>query len=233
MASRGQHFVFVPQNTIGGIELVRDLRLLTATPRPLCLDIGANEGQTIDMLSVAWPNATIHAFEPSSTVFSQLRARYHDNNIVLHNVAVGCLAEKREFINYAKSDLSSFLELARRPGSRFGGVRETSRETVDVVTVDEFLVRHSVDNVSLLKTDTQGFDLEVLEGASESLERGLIQNVLVELNFVPLYHGQANAQQITDKLARHGLYLVDYYEKIRQRNTLAWCSALFHKSQQT
>jgi hypothetical protein len=78
-----------------------------------------------------------------------------------------------------------------------------------------------------LKVDTQGYDLEVLLGAEESLKNGLIKNVIVELNFVRMYKGQSSAKEIIDLLARYNILLIDYYEKERQNNTLAWCTALF------
>jgi len=81
--------------------------------------------------------------------------------------------------------------------------------------------------VDLLKIDTQGFDFEVLLGGEKSFERGAIKNVLIELNFVRMYEGQGATIDIIEFLGKHEVHLIDYYEKVRQNNTLAWCTALF------
>ena len=113
--------------------------------------------------------------------------------------------------------------------NRFRDMKVERKETVRIKTLDWFLEQNRISRVDLLKSDTQGYDLRVLAGASESLRRGLINNVLVELNFVRMYAGQSEPDDILNFLAQHGLFLVDYYEKVRQSQTLAWCTALFTK----
>jgi hypothetical protein len=81
----------------------------------------------------------------------------------------------------------------------------------------------------LLKIDTQGFDLEVLRGAMETLQSGLVKNVLIELSFMKIYQGQGSIPEIIELLDKQGISLIDFYEKIRQGNKLAWCTALFGK----
>ena len=101
------------------------------------------------------------------------------------------------------------------------------REMVEVSTVDEFMAKLDLPALDLLKVDTQGFDLAVLKGAGGALASGRVRTVLVELNFVRMYQGQASAQEITEYLAQHGLYLIDCYDKAREGHTLGWCCALF------
>jgi histidyl-tRNA synthetase len=101
------------------------------------------------------------------------------------------------------------------------------KELVEVKTVDWFVQQHDMKRIDVLKIDTQGYDLEVLRGAEESFERGVIQNVFVELNFIKLYENQGDAFQITAFLAARNIRLVDYYDKVRGRHGLDWCNALF------
>ena len=63
----------------------------------------------------------------------------------------------------------------------------------------------------------------------EGPRRGMISHVLVELNFVKLYRDQGSAAEIADALNQHGLYLVDYYEKVRRDSTIVWCTGLFSR----
>ena len=50
-----------------------------------------------------------------------------------------------------------------------------------------------------------------------------------KLNFLPLYDNQPAPDEIIAFLNRHGLSLVDLYEKCRREQRLAWCTALFRK----
>ena len=132
-------------------------------------------------------------------------------------------------MNYEDSRLSSFFRLSTDEESRFRHFKISGKESVDIKTIDWFLKQNEINEIDLLKIDTQGYDLQVLQGASESFRRGLIKNVYVELNFLKIYENQADAQQITGFLAGHSFYLVDYYEKSRHEDVLLWCNGLFTK----
>jgi FkbM family methyltransferase len=221
--------VYVPQGIISGIDFREDLKHAIGNEHPVCLDVGANEGQTIDLFQRVFDRPTIHAFEPSSKMFQILQLRDFCNRVSLHNFALGNEIKKQEFINYKDSCLSSFLPLDIHEDNPFCSVEIESRELIEITTVDIFLQQNRIGIVDLLKIDTQGFDLAVLLGAEGALQSGVIQNVLVELNFVQMYTGQSSALEIIDFLAKYNIFLIDYYEKVRQGKTLAWCTALFGK----
>jgi len=208
-------------------RLFDDMPLLFKNQSPLVLDVGANTGQTIESIQGAFKRPTIHAFEPSSDVFTELTKKEYGNNISLHNIALGERQEKREFINYEWSTMSSFLELSNDKSNRFKDVEIDKKEIVEVSTIDDFLSSQKIEQVDLLKIDTQGFDLRVLKGAKNAPENGLINHVLIELNFVKMYDQQSSSQEIIHLLKDNGLLLIDYYEKVREKHTIAWCTALF------
>lgn len=223
----------VPLNAVTGTDLEEDLRLVVGHDQPLCFDIGANEGQTIRALQRAFKEPTIHAFEPAEATFQKLKAQWFRRQVSFHPLALGSEASKREFINYQKSVLSSLLPLDENPENRFRNTEVVSRQLVEVQTVDGFAAEHKIDRIDLLKIDTQGSDLAVLQGSAEMLARNAVGHVLVELNFVPMYAGQPAAQEITAYLTGRGFALVDYYQKERSRHALAWCTALFSRRQQS
>jgi FkbM family methyltransferase len=216
-----------PRNAVSGHDLGDDLGVVIQDPAPVCLDIGANAGQTIALLRGAFHDPLIHAFEPSTRMYAFLQAQQFGSRVMLHHCAVGSRTEQREFINYRASDMSSFLQLDPHDDNRFRSLEVQDTEIVRVTTIDEFIGAHAVRRIDLLKTDTQGYDLEVLRGADRSMHAGIVQNVLVELNFVRMYSGQAATGEITAFLNGHGFRLVDYYEKFRANHALAWCTAFF------
>lgn len=213
--------------TLSGVHLFDDLKQIINKDSPVCLDVGAHEGQTIDSLLKVFSNPFIHAFEPSTKIFQILHSKKFCDRVFLYNLAFGKERKKRDFFNYNNSCLSSFLPLDSDAENRFRLVGLESKETVEVDTVDRFLQQKNIDDVDLLKIDTQGCDLEVLLGAKDAFQNSVIQNVLVELNFVRMYEGQSTPEDIIHLLIENNILLIDYYEKVRQNKTLAWCTALF------
>jgi len=137
------------------------------------------------------------------------------------------VVEEREFINYRQPCLSSFLPLDGNEENRFREVEEKKKEIVLIDTIDKFLAEKKIEHVDLLKVDTQGFDLDVILGAKSALCNQKVDYILIELNFVKMYQNQCKAEEVIKYLNENGLYLIDYYEKVRQKNVLAWCTALF------
>jgi hypothetical protein len=90
-------------------------------------------------------------------------------------------------------------------------------------------MENKISSVNLLKIDTQGFDLRVLQGSKASLRNCVISNVMIELNFLEMYTGQASATEILQFLSSYGLFLVDLYEKGFRGGVLGWCTAIFSR----
>lgn len=211
------------------IRLFDDIALLVPIDNPVILDIGANVGQTIEAIQETFHSPTIHSFEPSTQIFAELKSKSFKTkgNLNLYNFAFGESSDQKEFINYDWSTMSSFLKLDSDKSNRFREIEETNRELVEIRTVDDFILEKNIKEIHLLKTDTQGFDLNVLNGATNALSNKLIQYVLVEINFVKMYDNQSSFEDIHQFLAKKDMHLIEYYEKYRENNTIAWCTALF------
>ncbi len=223
-----------PTGIVMGHDLWRDLGLLLLDSTALlCLDVGANHGEITDAMLRLRPSAKVHAFEPSPQCQSILRARFASHPYVtLVESGLGDEEGAREFHRYANDQLSSFLPLQAGAANPFHGEPEVTREQVPLTTIDRYAARQNLGRIDLLKIDTQGFDLRVLHGATNLFQTGAVKHVLIELNFLPLYENQSPPEEIIAFLGRHGLQLVDFYEKCRREQRLAWCTALFRKAAQ-
>ena len=56
-------------------------------------------------------------------------------------------------------------------------------ERVELITLDSFVEKNGVDSISMLKIDTEGFDLAVLQGARQFLTDGRIELIQFEYNW--------------------------------------------------
>ncbi len=214
---------------VTGYDLPRDLGLVIPQKNPVCFDIGANRGQTIQLLQHCFRDPVIHAFEPASASFEALSRQSFGSGVNLHQLALGEQVGMAEFHNYAHSELNSFLTI--NPDKRenlFAEEAVVSSESVRVDTLDNFCDAHQIAQIDLLKIDTQGFELPVLRGAVGLLNGRKISAILLELNFATLYEGQSDPLEILQLLRSHNLRLVDYYEKERITGMeLSWTTALF------
>lgn len=200
---------------------------------PVLFDVGANVGQTIDILFNLFPDAMIHGFEPSSTAFRQLLHTHPKiPNLRLNNCALGADIGKRAFFENSLSVMSSFLPLGPDGWGQIVNQRE-----MEIDTVDNYCIKNEIASIDLLKSDTQGFDLEVIRGARSLLERRSIHLLYLEINFSKIYLNGPRMDEIYGFISDYGFELVSFYkiEYQNQRSGLTdarfgragWTDALF------
>jgi FkbM family methyltransferase len=159
------------------------------------LDAGANKGQfTIAARNLLKPER-IHAFEPLPEVGQELArhcARYPE--ILVHRMALGAADGKAVLHVNAHSQSSSLLALQARHLAVFPDAREQSDVVVKVGRLDESLAGEPLAAPVLLKVDTQGYEADVLAGATGVLDR--LDYVVLETSFTPLYEGERIFREI-------------------------------------
>jgi FkbM family methyltransferase len=192
-------------------------------PLKVIVDVGANVGQTALEFSRWFPTSAIHSFEPVKANFDLLRMRtVHSKQISAHHAACGAQSGT-QMIRYG---VHSHLHSLAAQGTT---IAPDAGESVSVTTVDEFSAQHSIASIDLLKTDTEGYDLEVLRGAEAMLSRGAIRFVFVEAGLNG-QQGQTPFCKIFERLAPHGFVFSGFYDPMRggeNREILWFCNALF------
>lgn len=178
-------------------------------------DIGANLGQTIKKMANHYPGAKIYAFEPSKNCFESLKVNFKNNNLSLHNLAIGSSCGQLEFNEYSWSALNSLLKRA------YGSAEILETYLVEVFTIDEFCKNNAVSHINLLKTDTEGYELNVLKGASEMMRQNKIQFVYVEIFFNENYIGQSSFGDIYNFLLENRFELVRFYDVLYTNDGVA------------
>lgn len=190
---------------------------------PLIIDVGAHIGQTAKQLKSWFPKGSIECFEPSPSSYIKLQVNTKSEpDINCHNLALGKSSGFLELIERDHSDMNSFLEVDSQGWGQF-----LNKTSVEVITLDQFFSEKEISNVSILKLDTQGYDLEVLKGANSALEEKRIELIYTEVNFAPIYKGQAEFDEIYKFLREKSYRLIDFYEIYRHSIYAGWGNALF------
>jgi FkbM family methyltransferase len=185
------------------------------------LDIGANVGQFSGPFHEAFPTAVFHCFEPVAATFARLSRRFqYTSKVHCHNLGLGSREdEARIFVN--PDDTESSLV------THYGAYRE---ETVKLSTVDAFCQHQGLDRVDFVKIDTEGFELEVLKGATSMLADRRIHLLLVETELIPSKRNFVPLLELHGLVAPFGYELCGIYNQQHQwdgRRSLYFVNALF------
>ncbi len=167
------------------------LRNLLKTLHPVVvLDVGANTGQYGRMLRGIGYRGRIISFEPLASAYRKLavEAGADGNWLVAPRAALGSAKGSIE-INVARNSVSSSVlpmheaHLSAAPESRY-----LAKETVALERLDGLLPTiFSGTGPIFLKMDTQGYEEEVLKGATGILSR--VVAIQMEISLIPLYQG--------------------------------------------
>jgi FkbM family methyltransferase len=209
-------------------------RLLEASPVRVIFDVGANVGDTAQQYRTLFPGATIHAFEPFPAVYRELADRFAaDPAVRPHQAAVtDASGTRRLYVNEAHVT-NSLLPVNPASGDwARAGAPQGPDKAVDVpaITLDEFCAAEGLRGIDLLKMDIQGGEGMALEGAAGLLARKAVRVVYLEVEFAPLYEGQAYFCDITRILNRHGYRVFGLYNLVHEDRGLGWGDAIFRPS---
>jgi FkbM family methyltransferase len=171
------------------------------------LDIGANTGQFGALLRRSGFTGRIVSLEPLNDAFDKLSLRAQaDASWSVERAAVSDQVGTLTINVAGNSVSSSVLPMLDRHAAAAPASRYVATEDVPATTVDELVVRHSINpETTLLKVDVQGYEQTVLHGAAKTLDR--FGAVRLELSLVPLYGGQSLMHEMVAQLAEHGLDL--------------------------
>ncbi len=166
------------------------LEIFAALQINCVIDVGANQGQYGDFLRQIGYKGRIVSFEPASATFKSLAERSkNDDAWHVHNLAVGAANQILDMNIMEHSEFNSLLPFnsyGNRQFAKEAGIPRTER--VSVVQLDSMMdeiVAGIEDPRVYLKMDTQGYDLQVLDGASGILP--LVLGLQSEIALRPIY----------------------------------------------
>jgi FkbM family methyltransferase len=200
----------------GAAELV-DRSLLLALLRQLeinCLiDVGAHTGSFAANLRRLGYEGRIISFEPTPDSFRQLSARMRrDPKWTGYNVALGAETRETTLNVAALSNLNSLLAPVN--------FDVTSTTPVSMTRLDAIFDR-VVDGVAeprvFLKIDTQGYDLEVVRGATGCIDR--IVGLQSEISVQAVYRGMIGYLEALAYYESVGFRLANLTTASRHRRT--------------
>lgn len=189
--------------SIAAATIVHGLKRELPMQPTLVIDGGANVGQFADAVRRGFPGVDLRSFEPVQDVFSVLSQNVGEaEEVTLINKALGATTGQTQINVNKYRHASSVLDAKQGGAANFDKFRKERSETIEVVTLDDYLDGESVEGYWLLKLDVQGYELQVLRGAKDSISN--FEAVLVEVGIRPTYEGEATLSELMAVLSVSG-----------------------------
>lgn len=151
------------------------------------IDVGANVGRwSVAMLSAAQEagrsgDLDLHAFEPSAYTFERLETTLHGHQASLQQMALSDTAGSS--LLHVSAPGAGTNSLHTLPGVSPSG----PAEEVTTMTLGSYAERAGLEQLALVKIDTEGHDLAVLRGARELFASQRISVAQFEYNHRWIY----------------------------------------------
>ncbi|KIQ23896.1 hypothetical protein RT95_19640 [Xanthomonas campestris] len=179
----------------------RNLELLTDVQT--IIDVGVADG-TPDLYRTLKPRHVV--FIEPITLFAEQVERVRQQFQSSQYLQIG-LSDREEhtFINY-REDAPVLSSLLASSALRDTGDERIVRLPVHLRRLDDvFAQLQSTDQTVLLKIDTEGYELQILRGAVESLRS--ITYVMLELSVIERFHGSYTCTEVVDFMQQNGFLL--------------------------
>lgn len=163
-------------------------------------DVGAYRGDFAAMTLELWPRAEVQCFEPLPAMGEVLRRRFATtNNVLVHDAVLG--SRSGETVSLALAETASSV-LYEYGDNKFERVeRRTS-------ALDDLMAGGAIHGPpDLIKLDTQGYELAILQGAVEVLRGTSV--LIVETNLLDIHRQVPLMHELGQWLGRQGFVAYD------------------------
>ena len=197
-------------------DFLRDLAPFFHRAPLIYVDVGAHCGDTFREIAASGVNLNrAHLIEPNPKSYA-----------VLGDVVAGSdAARKATCYNMAMAaapgrvrlrDADSMSQVVAGDGAGQAGSALGEIFEVEATSLDALAAAGTLEHVSLLKIDVEGFETEVLDGAADMLAAQAIDVIYIEAGTDPDSGQQTYYRTIEDRLRAHDYRLFRIYEQMHE-----------------
>lgn len=183
------------------------------------IDVGANVGQFgLDIRRHGFEGLIV-SYEPVQETFATLSQTIKQHQPwKAFQLGLGAVESERTINISGNSGLSSsILEMGSLHLENFPDSVTVARQMISISTIDKQLADLGLQPQEImLKLDVQGFEAEVLTGASQSLSK--IPLCYLEVSISPLYEGEVSFLPILIELSKFGHEVIDVFRGIKAKD---------------
>jgi FkbM family methyltransferase len=178
-------------------------------PNPVIIEAGAHDGTNTAEMATCWPGAVIHAFEPVPEAAASVARRIapFGQRVRCHACGLGPFDGETEMHLSGQGSAgdcqsSSILPPTEKQLREFPDVHFSLVKKVPMRRLDSWAATEGVDRVDFMWLDMQGYELQALAGATQTLRT--TSAVHMEVSNVRLYEGAPLYQEVRERMASWG-----------------------------
>ena len=195
------------------------------------IDVGAHHGETIKLFNSRFDIHNIYAFEPSYKNFKVLEKKtknIKNTNLRVYNHGIGEIEGLFDFNESDESQSSTLVKInynskyykRKKNLLRFLKKNDLFFNTkVNIKTLSNFFEDQKIDNVEILKIDTEGYDFNVIKSLEKKLS--LINYIYFEHHFHNMLIKDYTFTQVHNFLINNGFKKV-FKTKMFYRKTFEY-----------
>lgn len=182
----------------------KNMKKLGFAPR-FIIDIGAYEGDWSKEMNKIFPSADILMIEGQTEKEPILESVCKSVPQFAYQIALLGATQQEVIFNKYETASSVLSE---------NNITNAEIETRKLTTLDTIMAQKPIEGSVLLKIDTQGYELEILKGAVQLLQKADV--VLLEVSLLNIYINSPLVDEVMVFMKEKGFYLYDICSMIRR-----------------
>ena len=183
----------------------------------LLLDIGAHQGESIELFSRNFMIKKIISFEASPINFELLRDRIRTDNlkhsnteIVVENIALGAENKTTEFKQFNESSSSTIKKIDEDSTyykRKFRLISFLNKEKVyqkfkiKIFKLKDYIKQKNIQKIDFIKIDTEGYEYEILIGLEDKIQ--LVNTIMFEHHYDNMIKKDYTFSDVNDLLVKN------------------------------
>lgn len=204
----------------------------------LLLDIGAHQGESIELFSRNFMIKKIISFEASPINFELLRDRIRTDNlkhsnteIVVENIALGAENKTTEFKQFNESSSSTIKKIDEDSTyykRKFRLISFLNKEKVyqkfkiKIFKLKDYIKQKNIQKIDFIKIDTEGYEYEILIGLEDKIQ--LVNTIMFEHHYDNMIKKNYTFSDINDLLVKNNFKKI-YKSRMPFRKTFEYIYA--------
>jgi FkbM family methyltransferase len=156
------------------------------------------------MVRCVAPAAAIYAFEPHPGAFARLERQAATHGYTAFNVGCGDQAGPATLYDYEGQEGTILASLY--PEVITGWWRtKAAAVAIEIIRLDDFIRNYHISRVDLIKIDTEGHEVRVLDGMEAAVAADMIDVLQIEFNVMSVY-SRTFVRDLYTRLPQYRLY---------------------------
>ena len=180
-------------------------------------DIGAHKGESINFFLNYFNVLKIISFEASPENYEKLYLKlpsfvkkFKDTKIIIENIGLGFKEGIYDFNQLEETSSSTFNEINMNSNyykkkskilNFFSKKKSQKIIHINIITLDKYMSENNIENIDLIKIDTEGFEFDVIKGLNSKINN--VKLIIFEHHYDDMITKNYTFSDVNDLLVKN------------------------------